>query len=437
MALRDVISRLWNGEAGAAAPAPASVRASGPDIGQVIDLKSPEAGEWLRHGAGTASGAVVGIDGALRVAAGWRCVNIIAGAIGGMPLELYRRVSERERQVAVDHPLRDVLTRRPNGWQTPFEFKRMLTALAVLKGNGYGLKITSRGRVLEVWPLFHPVRPVQRADMSIVYEVTRKDGSVTTLPASDILHLRGLSLDGVNGLGVLQHAREAMGLSLQGERSAAKFFRQGYISKPALVMPSGQRLSDEAYHRLKQSLDEEQAGAENAGKMLLLEEGLEPKGIGMSADDIQFLEGRKFQRSDIAMFFGVPPHMIGDVEKTTSWGSGIDAQGIGFVTYTLGDWITAWEETIRRDLIGDAKVDRDLYAKLETKALLRGDIKARTAHYTSMMQWGVYSPNEVRALEDVNPRDGGDVYYDPPNTAGGQGKGEPDDDDNVPPDQRR
>lgn len=420
MALRDLLSRLWNGAAHTGGAADASVRAATPDIGKLIDLKDPDAAEYLRHGGASSSGVSVGVDGAMRIATTWRCVNIIAGATAAMPMELYRRVDDRVRRVASEHPLRNVLTKRPNAWQTPFEFKRMLTARALLHGNGYGLIIRSRGRVLEVWPLNLPVMPVQLDDMSIVYDVYRRNGTVTRLPASDVFHLRGLSLDGVVGLGVIQHAREAMGLALQTERSAGKMFAQGYISKPVLQMPQGQRLSDEAYARLKASLDEEQAGAENAGKMLLLEEGLEAKELGMSASDAQFLEARKFQRSDIAMFFGVPPHMIGDVEKSTSWGSGIDAQGIGFVTYTLGDWIAAWEQAIERDLIGSAIVDQDLYVKLEVKALMRGDVKTRSDFYKSMLQWGVFSPNEVRALEDMNPREEGDVYYDPPNTAGGQ-----------------
>ena len=138
----------------------------------------------------------------------------------------------------------------------------------------------------------------------------------------------------------------------------------------------------------------------------------------MTAEDAQWIEGRKFSRTDIAMFFGVPPHMIGDTEKSTSWGSGIEQQSIGFVTYTLEDHLTTWEETINRDLIPEENV----YSRFNRKALVRGDIKTRQGFYVSMLQWGVLSPNEVRKLEDENPRDGGDVYYDPPNTAGGQGE---------------
>src|SRR5690606_30740747 len=137
---------------------------------------------------------------------------------------------------------------------------------------------------------------------------------------------------------------------------------------------------------------------------------------------------RKFSRTDIAMFLGVPPHMIGDTEKNTSWGTGIESQTQGFITFSAEDDLTLWEETINRDLIGD---DTEVYARFNRAALVRGDIKARWEAYVKALQWGVASPNEIRALEDLNPRDGGDVFYDPPNTAGGD-KPEKDDDDEAP-----
>ncbi|HAF38248.1 MAG TPA: phage portal protein, partial [Gammaproteobacteria bacterium] len=163
----------------------------------------------------------------------------------------------------------------------------------------------------------------------------------------------------------------------------------------------------------------------------ILEEGMGVTPISMTAEDAQWIESRKFSRTDIAMFFGVPPHMIGDTEKSTSWGTGIEQQGIGFVTYTLEDSLTTWEESIARDLVPDT--EPDIYARFNRKSLVRGDIKTRKEFYTSMMQWGVYSPNEVRALEDENPRAGGDVYYEPPNAPGGDAKKESGDEPAQPP----
>ncbi|WP_423208818.1 phage portal protein [Paracoccus yeei] len=136
-------------------------------------------------------------------------------------------------------------------------------------------------------------------------------------------------------------------------------------------------------------------------------------GAVQTAEDAQWIESRKFTRADIAMFFGVPPHMIGDTEKSTSWGTGIEQQSIGFVAYTLEDHLTTWEETIARDLIDPTRTD--LYARFNRAALVKGDIKARWEAYVKGLQWGVWSPNEIRTLEDENPREGGDVYYPPPN----------------------
>lgn len=377
--------------------------------GEFRDLNDPALLEFLRGGAATASGAYVGEAAAMRVAAAWRCVHIICGGVANMPVDLYRRVSERERQPAEGHPLRAVL-HRPNSWQTPQDFKRMLTASAVLRGDGYALKVMAGRRLLALWPMrADRVQVTQNPDMSLTYQYTRADGPLVRLGQQDVFHLRGLTLDGVNGVGVLKHARESLGLTLQAEQAGARLFRQGVLAGGALEHP--QSLSEEAYARLKASIEEHNAGAENAHKFLILEEGMKIGDSLMSAEDAQFLETRKFQRSDIAMFFGVPPHMIGDTEKATSWGSGIEQQGIGYVAYTLQDWITAWEEAIARDLIGAA--EPELYVKFSTAGLLRADAKTRWETYAKGRQMKVLSANDVRALEDMNPVDGGDVYENP------------------------
>lgn len=408
----------WQRAAGAGR---SSVRAAGDQVG-LLSLDDPELADFLRGGAPTASGAVVGIEGALKVATAWRCLHLIAGVCGNLPIDLYRRVGERQREPATNHPARDIVTRRPNGWQTSAEFRKLLTAHAVMKGNGYGLKITSRGRLLAIWPM-HPDRVDvrQRPDMSLAYLYTRLDGSQIELTSADVVHLRGLSWDGIKGVGVLRYAREAMGLSLQAERAGGALFRHGKIGGKVFSMPG--TLGDEAFDRLREQLDEVQGGAENAHKALILEDGLKSDGELMTAEDMQFLELREFQRSDVAMFFGVPPHMAGIVDKTTSWGSGIAQQSTGFVQYTADDWFVMWEQGLARDTL-DPAGDRDLYWRINRNGLLAGDVTSRWNAYTRALQWGVYSPNEVRAFEDESSREGGDVYYDPPNTPGDQGKDE-------------
>lgn len=395
-----------------------------------LSSMSPEqVREFLRIGGSmeTASGVSVTDSSALRVAAAWRCVNILSGTIGSLPLDLIQRVGEKERRPAAGHPLRRVLTVKPNQWQTPTEFRRMMMAHLLLRGNAYALKVTAGRHVVGLLPLKPDrVEVEQQGDYTITYRVSLKDGRCLTFTQKDIFHLRGMSLDGVKGLSLLSHMRESIGLALTSERAGAEMMKNGQLVGGVLKHP--QKLSLEAYERLKASMGERRSGGSQAGSNYILEEGMEFSPISMTALDMQFLQQRDFQRYDIAMFFGVPPHMIGATEKTTSWGSGIEQQGIGFVTYTLNDWIRVWEETIKRDLIPEMEWET-LDARFFTQGLMRGDAKARWDTYVKGMQWGVYSPDEIRAFEDENPRpDGnGGLYYDPPNTAGGEPKEESED----------
>jgi HK97 family phage portal protein len=390
------------------------------DAGGVIisDLSSAEAAEYLRTG-GLAGG--LSAEGAMRVAVAFRCTHILAGAAGNLPIDLYRRIDEKTRQPAQGHPLRTLL-QRPNSWQTSAEFRKMLTAHAVLQGDGFAVKIRGvGGRVTALWPINNPSRmevTQDAATMRLVYDWTRADGRRVRLDQSEVLHLRGLTLDGIRGMGVVRYAREALGLSIDAEKATRKAQRNGVLA--GLIFTKPGQLSDEAFARLKQQLDEQNAGPENAGKSLILEDDLKVDGSPMSAEDLQFLQSREFSRADIGMFFGVPPHMYGDTSKATSWGSGIEQQGAGFVTYSANDWFIMWEQALERDLLSPAEIAEGYYVRLQRQALLRGDLKTRWDSYTRGMQWGVYSPDEIRAFEDENPRpDGqGGRYYEPPNTAG-------------------
>ncbi|WP_296988181.1 phage portal protein [Thalassospira sp. UBA1131] len=391
--------------------------------------------EFIRIGGGmdTASGVAITDARAMRVAAAWRCVNIIAGTIASMPTDIIRRESETVRRPAVGHPLRRVLTVKPNQWQTPAEYKRLMQGHVLMRGNAYSRIVRSGKDVIALLPM-HPdrTRAEQNDDMTMRYRYTRPDGSFITLQQKDVFHLRGMSLDGVHGMSVLSNMREALGLSIQTETAGASMFKNGVLAGGAYKHPG--QLSDKAYDRLKSSLDEK-SGAKKTGEWLILEEGMDIASVVLSAQDAQFLETRDFQRYDIAMFFGVPPHMIGATDKQTSWGSGIEAQGIGFVTYTLSDWFSIWEQAIKRDLLPPEEWETVDF-KFFPQGLLRGDTKARKEFYQSALQWGWMSPNEVREKEDMNPRDGGDIYYDPPNTAGNQNEDTGDDNSQASEDQR-
>jgi HK97 family phage portal protein len=386
--------------------------------GGVLITNSQQLDEYLRAGAETPSGQAVSPNTSLRVAAVFACIRIIAGTTATLPFDLHRRVSDKEREDASDHPLWEILKFRPNGWQTASEFRRQLTANVLMRGNGFCLKVVSRGKLLELLPLpAERVEIVQHRDLSLTYKYRTLDGDVREFAQKEIFHLRGLTLDGVRGVAPLTYARNTIGLALAQEDHGATAFKNGARVGGVITHPNA--IGEKAIENLKASVEAYRSGGEREGKILVLEEAGEYKNMGMSFEDAQWIESRKFSRSEIAMFFGVPPHMIGDTEKTTSWGSGIEQQAIGFVTYTLEDYLTMWEQSVGRDLIERGQ-NRLVYAKFNRAALARGDLKSRVDAYSKFAQWGLMNPNEIRALEDMNPRPGGDEFYDPPNTAGGE-----------------
>lgn len=426
----------WFGGAPSAAPLPAvaeptfeAPRAATQSLGGgVLITNAKELSDYLESGSQSKSGASVTPHTAMQVAAVYACVRIISGAVATLPLHIKRRIDDRTREDASDTPLWKLIRRKPNRWQKPAQFRRLMQTNILLRGNAYALIVRSRGEIRELIPL-HPdrVKVKQLANLEIEYIYTRADGGQVTLLQSEVFHLYCMTLDGIVGVTPITFARETIGLSLSMEDHGSSTFKNGarfstVLSHPAKLGQDGQKL-------LKASLDDYRAGGDNEGKALILEEGMKVEKLNMTAADTQWIESRKFSRSDIAMFFGVPPHMIGDTEKSTSWGSGIEQQSIGFVAYTLEDHLTVWEEGITADL----STDDDIYAKFNRNALVKGDIKARWEAYVKALQWGVYNPDKVLALEDENPREDGKggQYYDPPNTAGGD---KPKPDDKEPPD---
>lgn len=387
------------------------------DAGGGRTITTPEdLARALRVGQSTGSGIAVNEDSAMRVAAVFRCVTLISGAVATMPLHVKRRVDDRVREDASDHWLWTLLRRKPNPWQTPSQFRRLMQASILLRGAAYAMKISSRDRVIGLIPLhFDRVRVDQLDDFSLVYHYTTRKGAQVTLRQAAMLHLVGMpAADGINGRSVIGAAREAIGMALVAEQHGGAIFRNGTAIAGTLSAPAA--LGGETIERLKVSL-EDFRGAANAGKNLVLEEGLKYEPLGMTQEDAQFVQSREFQAQDIAMFFGVPPSMIGLTTKSTSWGTGIEQQSLGFVAYSLEDWLTTWEETILRDLLPDSEVD--VYARFNRKALVRGDIKTRYGAYATARQWSLYTINELRALEDENPIEGGDNLFVPGNANGG------------------
>ncbi|MBD7990734.1 phage portal protein [Ochrobactrum sp. Sa2BUA5] len=367
--------------------------------------------DFIQNGD-TSTSRNITAENSMKIAAVWRCVNLISGTVATLPLDLKRRVDSKTRIDADDHALWSLLRRKPNRWQTPSEFRRMMQASVLLRGNGYAYKVYSRGEVIELIPLnADNVEVKQERDLSLTYNVTLPSGSRLQLKQKDMLHLRGMTFDGIVGLPVLTYAREAMGLSLSTEQHATSLFENG--TNVGGVLRHEGKLGIEGQEALRESLEYYRRGGAREGRDLILEEGMTYDKIGMTSNDAQFIQTRVQSLTEIAMFFGVPPHMLGITEKSTSWGSGIEQQNIGFITYTVNDWLVMWEQAIGRDLIPED--DFEIYAKFNIAGLLKGDMKARFDSYAIGRNWGWLSVNDIRASEDMNPIDGGDEYLQPLN----------------------
>lgn len=373
--------------------------------------RDPVIAEWWGGSSNVASGQVVTADTAMRVAAVFACVRVISESLAQLPLILYRQLTDGKER-AKDHPLYRILHTKPNRWQTPYEFKRMLTGHAVLRGNGYArIAHTNGTAVSELIPL-HPdrVRPYW-SNGAPAYEYTPPNGPTQIFLQSEMFHLRGYSDDGLMGLNPITLHREAVGLALATEDHGARLFSNG-VRPSGILKMAGHLKDEETRKRFKQSFREAYAGSAKSGETLLLEDGLEWSQVGMTSEDAQFLETRQFQKSEIASIFRVPPHMIGDLTRATN--NNIEHQSLEFLTHTLGPWITCFEQAVTRDLIPQSEQE-DLVAEFIADAMLRGDIQTRYKAYASGRQWGFLSANDIRRKENMNPIEDGDEYLTPVN----------------------
>ncbi|QIR85016.1 phage portal protein [Paracoccus sp. AK26] len=375
------------------------------DQGQLFDgISDPYLLQFLRDGGVTQSGASVTPDSALKNTAVFRCVSLISYSIAMLPLHLHRDGQQLEK--ATDHPLFRVLHRKPNDWQTAFEFRQLMQTWALTEGDAFAAKVRRGDQVIGLLPM-DPRRTVveQRDDLSVVYKFTPKNGGQRTLPARDVFHLRGFTTDGLRGRSLLKQAAEAIGLALQIERAAARLFRNGMIVGGELRMAQGKKLSQEAYERLKASM-EEREGAANAHRWLITEEGMEAHPFSQTAQGSQHHEMRGHQVEEVARVFGVPRPLL--MVDDTSWGSGIDVLGQMFVRYGLNPWFEAWEQAIWRCLLSDREQD-EYYAKFNAAALLRGSMKDQAEFFAKGLSVNNQQPwlhqDEVRGWMDLAPRD--------------------------------
>ncbi|MCI4661444.1 MAG: phage portal protein [Neomegalonema sp.] len=384
-----------------------AVRAASNGAVSTDGMSSKDVAEMIRGGGG--AGGAVTVEKALRVAVAWRCVNLISGTVATMPLGVMLRDGE-DRQPASHHPVHKLLARRPNGWQTPSGFRRQLQAHLLLSGNAYCRIVRGYGgKITDLVPISPGnVTVVQRTDMTLAYQITSPAGRRETVSPQQIWHLRGLSLDGVTGISVLHFAAETFGAALASDVAARRAQENGGMPSVSVEVP-------ETFNEVQvQNVVASVRGfvqEPKAGGVLPTFAGAKVNQISMTAADMEFLARTKLTQEQVCMFFGVPPILVGASDKI-GFGNAPEHLSSAWVAYGLNDWLVSWEESINRDLIGD---DVEHFGRFNRAALVRGDLKARTDALSKMCQFGGISPNEWRAIEDMPPREGGDIFYPPPN----------------------
>ena len=375
---------------------------------QVIDTPEKLA-QALGAGYESNAGQRVTTTSAMQQLVVFNCVRVLAESMGMLPCQLLKK-TDRFRLPATSHRLYPLITMAPNSYMTAQEFWELLVACLCLRGNFYAYKVTALGNVGELLPL-NPdiVTPKLKDDWTVEYAVNFKSGT-RTLTQDEIWHVRLFTLDGLNGLNPIAYARQALGLGQAMDAHAAKLFTNGAVTSG--VLRTEQQLSDEAFGRLKTEFQGEHMGVANAYKPMILEMGLDWKPISLSAQDTQFIESKKLTEAQICGLFRVPPHLVASMEKMTL--NNIEHMGMSFVNYSLVPIMTRIEHRIQVGLLNE-KDRLTHYAKFNAGALMRGDLKGRYEAYAKGIQWSILSANECRDLEDMNPREGGDVYLTPMN----------------------
>ena len=364
---------------------------------------------------GTTSGKPVNEHTAMQMTAVYSCVRILAEAVAGLPLHLYKYTDSGGKEKALSHPLYFLLHDEPNPEMSSFVFRETLMTHLLLWGNAYAQIIRNgKGEVIALYPLMPNRMSVDRDSSGALYytytkysdEAPTMKSMTVTLRPSDVFHIPGLGFDGLVGYSPIAMAKNAIGMAIACEEYGAKFFANG--AAPGGVLEHPGTIKDP--QKVRDSWNAAYQGSSNSHRVAVLEEGMKYQPIGISPEQAQFLETRKFQINEIARIFRVPPHMVGDLEKSSF--SNIEQQSLEFVKYTLDPWVIRWEQTISRALLRPD--EKKLYfAKFNVDGLLRGDYVSRMNGYAIARQNGWMSANDIRELENLDripPELGGDLY---------------------------
>lgn len=359
------------------------------------------------------SGHLVTAETAMRVAAVYACVRIISGGVANMPLKIMRRAPDGTKTLADDTVIWRLMNVRPCKFMRAKQFRRMATAHVLLRGNFFALKVRSRvnNKLLELIPLLPDRVSVEmKTDMTVIYKYSRPtDGRITEYTQDDIFHLYSLTLNGFSGVTPIQYARETIGGALAMEDHTSTTYKNG--ARISGLFTTDKRLGSDGRESIQQALAEYRRNGARDGKDMVLEDGLTYERLSMTPQDMQYVEARKMNATDIFMLYGLPPHMASVVEKTTSYGNGVEEQNKGFIQWTLEDYLSMWEEAIDIDLIAP---DNPLFSHHDRESLLMGTLKDQAEFYATMLQNRVMNPNEVRERRGMNRIEGGDEMLPTP-----------------------
>jgi HK97 family phage portal protein len=409
LSLQTTIADAWRAIVHALAPGESTLANPAPWIGEAFQM-SP-----------SAAGKVVTPQTSMRVAAVYACVAVLSQSVGQLPLIFYKYGRDGSTEPALDHPLYPLLRHLPNPEVSSQDMREMAMLHLCLRGNAYHQIVRSGGQVTEINSL-HPdyVRMYRGANGRLAYDYTPPNGGKVTLGDDEVWRITGMSFNGLNGLSPISYARESIGLSMATEEHGAKLFSNGAQIATAFEHPGV--MSPEAQKRFQESIHSKYAGSHNAFKTIILEEGMKVAKLAMTSVDSQFIEARKYQLEEICRIYRVPPHKIQDLARATF--NNIEHLSMDFVNSSLMPWLKKFEESINRDLLLPNE-RKKYFARFDVDSLQRGDMQARANYYASGIANTWFSPNEARAKEFLNPREGGDKFENPNTTAGATKPNEP------------
>jgi HK97 family phage portal protein len=365
-------------------------------------LTSPTAGYLDSLKTTSLSGAAVTEETALSITAVWRAISVLSGTMAALPLQIYQN-TDNGRRNDKKHPTHKLL-RNPNKLMSEYIFRETMQAILLTYGNAYAyIRRNSNSKPIELI-IIHPddVLPLKSAD-EVFYQI-KTSNETLIVSADNMLHLVGLGFNGLIGKSPVRVMRESLGVAISAQEYGANFFGNGAHLSGVIEAPG--TVNDETLMRLRNSWNDAYQGVQKAGKTAILEAGMKFTRIGIPPNDAQFLETRQFQVTEVARMFGVQPHLLMDLERSTN--NNIEHQSIEFVTFTLTPWIARWESEINRKLF---KADEGYYCEYNLNGLLRGDAKSRAEYYRTMFAIGGMSPNEIRSLENQPNYTGGEKYF--------------------------